>query len=107
MPKIANNGDASYEVDLQGLYETLQGHRGDLLKMARELQLAVRVAGLAEARQRAAGGAPGDPRVERLRVSGDAILRRVAALDAEMLAVAQRAPLASRAQTSQQGARTD
>src|SRR6185369_8258245 len=83
MALITNTGNASYKSDLEGLFDTLQEHRSELLKMARELQLDARLLALAEARRLGIDAGPDDPRLARLRDSSSAILQRASALEIE------------------------
>lgn len=107
MALVSNTGNASYKSDLEGLFDTLQQQRSDLLKMTRELQLAARLLAVAEARRLGIDADPDDPRLARLRDSSNAILQRAAALEIETQIADIRTPPVTKTETLLQGRITD
>lgn len=106
MALILNTGQSSYKSDLEGLFETLQEQRSELLSMVRDVQLAARLLAVAEAR-RLSERAGDDPRVAHYLNSSDAILRRAAALEIETEIANIRVPPITKSETLLQGRITD
>lgn len=106
MALILNTGQSSYKSDLEGLFETLQEQRSELLSMVRDVQLAARLLAVAEAR-RLSEASDDDPRVTRYLNSSDAILRRAAALEIETEIANIRVPPITKSETLLQGRITD
>ncbi|HMW54614.1 MAG: carboxypeptidase-like regulatory domain-containing protein [Candidatus Accumulibacter phosphatis] len=106
MALILNTGQNSYKSDLEGLFETLQEQRSELLSMVRDVQLAARLLAVAEAR-RLSELAGDDPRVAHYLNSSDTILRRAAALEIESEIANIRVPPITKSETLLQGRITD
>ena len=105
MALILNTGQNSYKSDLEGLFETLQEQRSELLSMVRDVQLAARLLAVAEARRLSEAG--DDPRVAHYLNGSDAILRRAAALEIETEIANIRVPPLTKHETLLQGRITD
>ena len=106
MALILNTGQNSYKSDLEGLFETLQEQRSELLSMVRDVQLAARLLAVAEARR--LSELAGDvPRVAHYLNSSDTILRRAAALEIESEIANIRVPPITKSETLLQGRITD
>jgi hypothetical protein len=104
MATTAQHVQASFKLELETGFESLQQQRTALLEEFRAVQLAARVLMVAEARRLAAEDDADDPRPARLIAAGDAIARRVAALDIESQISLLRVAPAPRVEATPQGA---
>lgn len=106
MAVVSNNGQSTYKNDLEGLFDTFQEQRSDLLSSVRDIQLAKRLLAVDEA-QRLTAIDPNDARITRYTDSSNAILRRADALDVETQIANIRVPAVTKTETLLQGRITD
>lgn len=107
MAVVSNNGQRTYKSDLEGLFDTFQEQRTDLLSAVRDAQLAARLLAVDEARRLADEVDPADPRIARYTASSAVILQRAAALDVETQIANIRVPPVTKTETLLQGRITD
>jgi hypothetical protein len=107
MAVVSNNGQRTYKNDLEGLFDTFQEQRADLLSVVRDAQLAVRLLAVDEARRLADEVDPNDSRIARYTASSAVILQRAAALDVETQIANIRVPPVTKTETLLQGRITD
>ena len=104
---IQNTGSASFENDLNDVFDGLQQQRGDLIGQFADAQLGVRLLAGLEANRIAQKRGAADPRVQILQGRSDAMLARLDALSVERQIATVRAPAAAPAGALVQGRITD
>jgi hypothetical protein len=107
MAVVSNNGQRTYKNDLEGLFDTFQEQRAEMLSVVRDAQLAVRLLAVDEARRLADEVDPNDSRIARYTASSAVILQRAAALDVETQSANIRVPPVTKTETLLQGRITD